>query len=63
MMGQEPNMLSEDELIQLKRHDRTVLTLADFTAGDIAAFEAARAPELSKAFDQECHAAPHTPDP
>ncbi len=56
-------MLSEDELNQLKHHDRTVLTLADFTAEDIAAFEAARAPELSKAFDQECHAAPHTPDP
>ncbi len=46
-------MISAEEYYRLKRRDRQVLTLADFTQKDIAAFEAARAPESSKAFDHE----------
>jgi prevent-host-death family protein len=46
-------LISADEYHRLKRRDREVLTLADFTAEDIAALEAVRAPESSKAFDQE----------
>jgi prevent-host-death family protein len=46
-------LLSADEYHRLKRRDRQVLTLADFTEADIAALEAARAPESSKAFDDE----------
>ncbi len=46
-------LLSADEYHRLKRRDRQVLALADFTDADIAALEAARAPESSKAFDDE----------
>jgi prevent-host-death family protein len=46
-------LISADEYRRLKRRDREVLTLADFTPEDIAALEAVRAPESSKAFDQE----------
>ena len=46
-------LISADEYQRLKRRDRQVLTLADFTAADIAALEAVRAPESSKAFDCE----------
>lgn len=46
-------MISADEYHRLKRRDRQVLGLADFTDDDIAALEATRAPESSKAFDQE----------
>lgn len=46
-------MISTDEYHRLKRRDREVLGLDDFTDADIAALEAARAPELSKAFDEE----------
>ena len=46
-------LISADEYHRLKRRDRQVLTLADFTEADIAALEATRAPESSKAFDDE----------
>ncbi len=46
-------MISAEEFHRLKRRDRQVLTLADFTGADIAALEATRAPEASKAFDRE----------
>jgi PHD/YefM family antitoxin component YafN of YafNO toxin-antitoxin module len=46
-------LLSVDEYNRLKRRDRQVLTLEDFTDADIAALEATRAPEASKAFDDE----------
>jgi PHD/YefM family antitoxin component YafN of YafNO toxin-antitoxin module len=43
-------MISSDEYQRLKRRDRQVLTLADFTEADIAALEATRS---SKDFDSE----------
>jgi len=46
-------LISVDEYQRLKRRDRQVLTLSDFTEADIAALEATRAPESSKAFDHE----------
>jgi prevent-host-death family protein len=46
-------LISADEYQRLKRRDRQVLTLSDFTEADIAALEATRAPESSKAFDHE----------
>ena len=46
-------LISADEYQRLKRRDRQVLTLSDFTEVDIAALEATRAPESSKAFDHE----------
>lgn len=46
-------MISTDEYHRLKRRDRDVLSLGDFTDADIAALEATRAPESSKAFDHE----------
>jgi len=46
-------MISIEEYRRLKRRDRQVLSLEDFTDEDIAAVEAARAPESSKAFDHE----------
>jgi PHD/YefM family antitoxin component YafN of YafNO toxin-antitoxin module len=49
-------MISTDEYQRLKRRDREVLGLDDFTEADIAALEAARAPESSKAFDHELEA-------
>ena len=45
--------ISEDEYQRLKRGDRRVMTLDDFTDADVAALEATRAPEASKAFDDE----------
>jgi len=48
-------LISADEYQRLKRRDREVLTLSDFTDADIAALEATRAPESSKAFDPELH--------
>src|ERR1700758_5825274 len=44
-------MISVEEYHRLKRRGRQVLSLEDFTDEDIAAVEAARAPESSKAFD------------
>ena len=46
-------MISIEEYRRLKRRDRQVLDLEDFTDADIAAVEATRAPESSKAFDRE----------
>ncbi|MDQ0468969.1 type II toxin-antitoxin system Phd/YefM family antitoxin [Labrys wisconsinensis] len=46
-------MISTEEYHRLKRRDRQVLSLDDFTDEDIAALEATRAPESSKAFDHE----------
>jgi hypothetical protein len=37
----------------LERLDRRAMRLEDFTDADIAAIEAARAPESAKAFDRE----------
>lgn len=46
-------MISVEEYQRLKRRDREVLTLDDFTDADIAALEATRSPETSKAFYDE----------
>ncbi|SMH43909.1 type II toxin-antitoxin system Phd/YefM family antitoxin [Mesorhizobium australicum] len=46
-------MLSIEEYQRLKRRDRRVMGLEDFTDEDIAAIERARAPEHTKAFDHE----------
>lgn len=46
-------LISVEEYQRLKQHDRQVLTLDDFTAGDVAALEATRAPDAAKAFDSE----------
>jgi exosome complex RNA-binding protein Rrp42 (RNase PH superfamily) len=42
-----------EEYHRLKRGDRRVITLDAFTDADVAALEATRAPEASKAFDDE----------
>jgi len=46
-------MISAEEYQRLKRRDRRVMTLDDFTDEDIAALEATRAPESAKTFDDE----------
>jgi prevent-host-death family protein len=46
-------MISVEEYHRLKRRDRQVLGLDDFTDADIAALEQSRAPEASRAFDDE----------
>jgi prevent-host-death family protein len=46
-------LLSVDEYQRLKRRDRQVMELDDFTEADVAAVEAARAPEATKALDTE----------
>lgn len=46
-------LISTDEYRRLKRRDRQVMTLADFTDADIAALELTRAPDSSKAYDHE----------
>src|SRR5580692_8645907 len=46
-------MISVEEYHRLKRRDRQVLRLEDFTDADIAALEETRAPDASKAFDHE----------
>lgn len=46
-------MISAEEYQRLKRRDRRVLELDDFTDADIAALEEVRAPDSSKAFDHE----------
>jgi prevent-host-death family protein len=46
-------MISTEEYRRLKRRDRQVLSLDDFTEADIAALEQVRAPESSKVFDAE----------
>src|ERR1700693_6237466 len=46
-------MISAEEYHRLKRRDSQVLELEDFTDADVAALEETRAPESSKAFDDE----------
>jgi prevent-host-death family protein len=46
-------LLSVDEYRRLKRRDRRVMRVEDFTEADIAALEASRPPEEAKAFDHE----------
>ena len=46
-------MISVEEYHRLKRRDREVLGLEDFTDADVAALEKTRAPKASKAFDHE----------
>jgi prevent-host-death family protein len=46
-------LISMEEYNRLKRRERQVLGLDDFTEADIAALEAARAPEAAKAFNPE----------
>lgn len=45
--------VSIEEYRRLKRRDREVLGLEDFTEEDIAAIEASEPPESAKAFDHE----------
>ena len=46
-------LLSAEEYQRLKRRDRRVMTLEDFTNEDIAALEMVRAPVESAAFNHE----------
>jgi hypothetical protein len=46
-------MISVEEYHRLKRRDRQVLVLEDFTDADVAALEETRASDSSKAFDHE----------
>ncbi len=46
-------MISVEEYHRLKRRDRRVMSLEDFTDADLAALEATRAPESAKVFDVE----------
>jgi prevent-host-death family protein len=46
-------MMSVDEYERLKRRDRQVMAVSDFTDADLAALEAARAPQEAAIFDAE----------
>ena len=46
-------LMSTEEYNRLKRRDRQVMSLADFTAEDIAALEKVRAPAEAAAFNHE----------
>jgi PHD/YefM family antitoxin component YafN of YafNO toxin-antitoxin module len=46
-------LMSAEEYKRLKRRDRQVMTLADFTAEDIAALEKVRAPAEAASFNHE----------
>lgn len=46
-------LISVAEYQRLKRRDRQVLALDNFTSEDIAALEATRAPESAAAFNHE----------
>lgn len=46
-------LISTDEFQRLKRRDREVLGLQDFTADDLAAIEAAAIPDEAQAFNDE----------
>jgi PHD/YefM family antitoxin component YafN of YafNO toxin-antitoxin module len=46
-------MISTEEYHRLKRRDREVLGLDDFTAEDIEMIKASKAPESAKEFDHE----------
>lgn len=49
-------LISSEEYERLKRRDRQVLGLDDFTEADIAALEEARPPAEARAFDPELKA-------
>ncbi|UEM24857.1 type II toxin-antitoxin system Phd/YefM family antitoxin (plasmid) [Skermanella mucosa] len=49
-------LISSEEYERLKRRDRQVLGLDDFTEADIAALEEARPPAEARAFDAELKA-------
>jgi prevent-host-death family protein len=49
-------VISSEEYLRLKRLDRQVLGLADFTQADIAAIEAAEPPPEASAFNHEVEA-------
>ena len=46
-------LISVEEYQRLKRRDRQVLGLDDFTEADVAALEATHAPDAAKDFDHE----------
>ena len=46
-------LISTEEYARLKRRDREVLSLDDFTAADIEALEASRPPAEAAVFDHE----------
>lgn len=46
-------LISTEEYNRLKRRDREVLGLSDFTEADLAAIEAAEPPSEAAAFDDE----------
>ena len=46
-------LISAEEYRRLKRRDRRVMSLAGFTAGDIAAIERAAPPAESARYDRE----------
>ena len=46
-------LISEEEYRRLKRRDRQVLGLEDFTANDVNALEAAEPPSAAAAYDHE----------
>lgn len=46
-------LISTEEYDRLKRRDRTVMGLSDFTDADIAALERSEAPPETAAFDDE----------
>ncbi len=46
-------LISTEEYRRLKRRDREVLGIEDFTDADIAALESSRPPEEAKAFNHE----------
>ena len=46
-------LISAEEYARLKRRDRQVMSLADFSAADLAALESARPPAEAIAFDHE----------
>jgi hypothetical protein len=49
-------LIAADEYERLKRRDRQVLSLDDFTDADIAALETSRAPAETRVFDPELEA-------
>jgi hypothetical protein len=52
-MGRHQDLTLPQQVAVLNRGDRRVLTLNDFTAGDVAALEVTRAPDAAKGFDSE----------
>lgn len=48
-------LLSHEEFQRLKRRDRVVLSLSDFTDDDRAAVAASRAPQEADVFNDELH--------